>query len=74
MHKADMAESGAIQMAIMEAAIQTARAAVMALREADAGPPSGARTANVGEVHRPRHGGQALREQSFKWKAQDKYA
>ena len=44
-----------IQTTIMQLAIQAATVAVMALNEADMGPASDMNTANVGEVHRPRH-------------------
>ena len=60
-----MAESKAIQSAVIVVVIQAATATVMALREADAGPRSGANTAIPREVHRERHGGPALKEPRF---------
>ena len=68
-----MAESEAIQTAVIQADVQRARAAVLALREADSEPASGSRTANAGEPCRHRHGGSALRQPSFDWNAPDKF-
>ena len=45
----------------------------MALKEADMGPATGANMANMGQVHRPRHGRQVLRQLAFYWKAPDRY-
>ena len=68
-----MAESEAIQTAIMHVDILAATVAVIALKEADTEPTSGASTTNAEEVHRPGHGRPALRQPSFDWKAPDKY-
>ena len=51
-----MAESEAIQTAVMQAAIQPSTVAVMALREADSGPTSGTSTKNIEEACRQRSG------------------
>ena len=56
-----MAESEKIQAGVMHVAIQVATVILMALREGDAGPTSGASTANVGEACRHRHGKPALK-------------
>ena len=58
-----MADSEAILTAIMQVTIQAATV----------GSASGASTAYAEEAHRSRHGRQALRQQSFDWKAPDKY-
>ena len=68
-----MAESEAIQTAITQAAIQAATMAVKALKEAGTEPESGMSTANLRQAHRLRHGGPAIRQLSFKWKAPDTY-
>ena len=54
-------------------AIQAAKTAVMAIREADAGLRSGTDTASLREEQRQRHGGPALKQQSFNWNAPYKY-
>ena len=62
-----------MQTAITEITIQAAKAAVMALKEADTVPATGINLANLREAHRPRHGGPALRQPAVSWKAPDKY-
>ena len=62
--KVEMIASEVIQAVVNQAA----RAAVMALREADAGPGSGASSARQRAVHRQRHCGLALKQPSFSWK------
>ena len=57
----EMAESEAIQTMIKQVAIQAATALVMALRKVDAGPRSGTCTTCLREMHRQRHGRQALK-------------
>ena len=47
-----MAKTETIQTAIRHLAIMVATPVVMVLKEADAGPTSGASTVNVGEAHR----------------------
>ena len=62
-----------MQTVIMQAAIQVATAAVMALKETDTVPTTGANMAHAGEVNRHRHGRLALGQPAFNWKAPDKY-
>ena len=57
----------------MQAAIQAATVAVIALKEAETGPASNASTASAAEVFRSMHGRPDLRQPSFDWKAPDKY-
>ena len=52
--------------------IQVAIAAVMVITEADAGPASGTNADSLGEVHKHRHSGPALRQPSFNWNDTDK--
>ena len=56
-----MVEVDSMQTTIMQLAIQTATVAVMVQTEAD----TGANMANVGEVHRHRHGRSFLRHPAF---------
>ena len=60
-----------MQMAVMQVAIQAAIVAVMSLKEADTGPTTGVNMAKAGEMHRPRHGGPALRQPAFNWETPD---
>ena len=69
-----MAESEAVQTAIMQTAIQAATAEVMMLRKEDSGLTSGTSTANVGEAHRHKHDRPVLREPFFNRKVTEKYA
>ena len=69
----EMTESEAIQTIVTQAAIQAGTAAVMAIREADAGPISGAYTATTGEANRQRCGGPGLKQSFFNWNALNKY-
>ena len=50
--KTDVAESKAIQRKVNQLAIQAATAMVMVLRDADAGPRSGACAASLRKVYR----------------------
>ena len=50
-----MVEPEAIQTVVKEAAIKTAKAAVMMIAEADAGPASGINMVSWGEAYRRRH-------------------
>ena len=68
-----MAQSEAMQTALMQLAIQTAMAAVLAMREVDAGTISVANMVNLGETHRHRHSGPALRQLSFNRNVPNKY-
>ena len=68
-----MAESEAIQTAVVQVAIQAATAAVMAPREADTGPTLYTSTANTGEACRHMYGGPTLGQPLFPWKARDRY-
>ena len=54
-----MAGSEAIQTVVMQVAIQATVAAVMVMRDADAGPTPGSNMVNLGETWR--HGGLALK-------------
>ena len=56
-----MADSEGIQAVVNQAVIQAATATVIALREADAGPRSGANTASPRDVHTQRHGRATLK-------------
>ena len=71
--QAEMAESETIQTAVTQVSIQAAMAVVMVMKEADAGPASGANTISSGEADRYRCGSPALGQLSFNWNAQDKY-
>ena len=68
-----MVELDSMQTAITQVPIQAAKAVVMALKEAATGPSTGTNLANMGEVHRPRHGRPALKQPAFHWKAPAKY-
>ena len=47
--------------------------AVLALREPDTEPPSGANKAHVEEAYTKRHGRPIQMQPSFAWKVPDKY-
>ena len=70
MIEAEMAESEVIQTVVKQVAIQAAMAAVMAIREEDAGHPSGTNMLNSGEAHRQRQDAPTLRQPSYNRKVQ----
>ena len=60
-----MAKSGAIQTAIIQAAIQATKVAVLTVKEAEAMPTLSTSIANEGEKQRPKYGRPALRQPSL---------
>ena len=68
-----MAGLETIWTVVMQAAIQAAMAAVLAMRQADTSTASGTNTVSLGEACKHGHGVPALRQPSFNWNAADKY-